>query len=119
MEEYDDLAQGPNESGSFNLSYGGWNIVPYEICTEFSTRLIYLNLSHNSIAEITDQIGNLTVLKELNLSHNTLKKISLEIGKCVRLRKIDFSENQLESLPVDLFSKCKFLVRYTTSKIMH
>lgn len=110
MEEYDDLSQGPNNDGSFNLSYNDFHTIPYDLCQDYHNRLIYLNLSHNKIVEITDQIGSLTLLKEINLSHNALKLIHIAIGKCIRLRKIDFSHNQLLSIPAEVISKCSLMV---------
>jgi Leucine-rich repeat (LRR) protein len=111
MEEYDDLEQGPNEDGSFNLSYNDWHIIPYDLCEEYRDRLIYLNLSNNNLVEITAQIGNLSLLKELNLSHNKLKTIDVALGQCIRLRKLDLSYNELLSIPVEVILQCKLLVR--------
>ncbi len=110
MEEYDDLSNGPNEDGSFNLSYNDWTVIPYNLCVDYSDNLIYLNLSFNKIVEITAEIGNLTLLKELNLSYNCLKKLDPAIGKCIRLRKIDVSFNQLVIFPMEVITECKLLV---------
>ena len=110
MEEYDDMTQGPNEDGSFNLSYSDWHIIPHELCDKYRDRLLFLNLSHNKLNEIPEQIGNLTLLKELNLSRNNLDRIDGAIGKCIRLRKIDVSYNQLLSIPVEMIKCCKLLV---------
>lgn len=109
MEEYDELSAGPDEDGRFNLSYNDWTIMPYDRCTGYSNRLIYLNISHNNIVEISDKIASLTLLKEINLSHNSLRKIDRAMGKCIRLRKIDVSNNYLVSIPVEILSKCKML----------
>ena len=110
MEEYDDLAQGPDEAGSFNLSYNDWRVMPYDLCKEYSNRLLYLNLSNNNLVEITEEIGSLTLLKELNLSHNNLTKIGKAMGRCIRLRKLDLSYNELVSIPIEVISQCKLLV---------
>ena len=110
MEEYDDLSSGPDKDGIFNLSYNEWTIIPYDRCNVYSDRLLYLNLSHNNIVEISDKIASLTLLKEINLSHNALRKIDRAMGKCIRLRKIDVSNNHLVSIPAEILSNCKMLV---------
>ncbi len=111
MEEYDDLAKGPDENGILNLSYSDFQTIPYEICNEYSKRLISLNLSYNNLAVISEQIGNLSLLKELNVSHNRLTTISAALGKCIRLRKLNLSHNDVTSVPIEIFQQCILLVR--------
>ena len=58
MEEYDELSAGPDEDGRFNLSYNDWTIMPYDRCTGYSNRLIYLNISLNHMEAWTYRKGH-------------------------------------------------------------
>ena len=110
MEEYDDLAKGPNEDGKLNLSYSDFQTIPYEICNEYSKSLISLNLSYNNLTVISEHIGKLTLLKELDLSHNRIATINKSMGQCIRLRTLDLSHNHIASVPTEIFQCCKLLV---------
>ncbi len=119
MEEYDDLAKGPEEDGSFNLSYSDFQTIPYEICNDYSKQLISLNLSYNKLTVISEHIRNLTLLKELNLSHNKLLILDKALGACIRLRKLDLSHNQISSVPAELFQQCKLLVSQSINELIY
>nr|CAH7746246.1 unnamed protein product [Callosobruchus chinensis] len=74
------------------------------------TRLRILDLSHNSIESIPDELGNLPNLKELNLSHNFLGKKPKQwnwIQKNIvnSLLLLDISHNDLNLVPSSI---CKF-----------
>lgn len=61
--------------------------------------LQYLDLSKNSISELSDSIGTLTNLQYLAVSKTGLERLPKEIGKLVNLKYINFNQNDLESLP--------------------
>lgn len=43
-------------------------------------RLVELNLSHNSLEEISACFGNLTSLRTFNISHNNISKFPGDLG---------------------------------------
>ena len=112
MEEYDDLASGPDEDGLLNLSHNTWRTLPPEMF-DFSTRLLHLDMKNNQLSCIPDSIGNLILLRTLDLSFNKIESIDGAIGKCIRLRKLNISKNRLEALPGEL-GNCVLLVSETT-----
>ena len=108
MEEYDDLASGPTEDGSIDLSHNTWKTLPPEL-NDFSMRLLHLEMSNNRLTSIPESIGNLVLLQTLDVSFNRIEDIDGGIGKCLRLRRINLEKNRLEALPVEI-GKCLLLV---------
>ena len=101
MEEYDDLAAGPNKDGSLNLSHSTWKTLPPEL-SDFSRRLLHLHMSNNQLTSIPESIGDLILLRTLDVSFNRIEKIDGAIGKCIRLRIFNFAKNCVENLPADV-----------------
>ena len=66
------------------------------------TRLQWLALSHNVIAELPGGLGCLTNLKRLDLRSNRLRELPEELGGAASLQELDASENALEQLPKSL-----------------
>ena len=66
------------------------------------TRLQWLALSHNVIAELPGGLGYLTNLKRLDLRSNRLRELPEELGGALSLQELDASENGLEQLPKSL-----------------
>lgn len=108
MEEYDDLATGPTEDGSIDLSHNTWKTLPPEL-SDFSTTLLHLEMSNNQLTSIPSAIGTLILLQTLDVSLNQIESIDEAIGKCIRLRRINISKNRLETLPAEI-GNCLLLV---------
>jgi|GEM_PF-4477279 hypothetical protein len=70
-----------------------------------------LRLSHNRIAHLPPEIGELEDLEELDLSDNQLTHLPPEIGKLKNLEELDLSDNQLTHLPPEIgkLKKLKYL----------
>ena len=91
--------------------YSSKNYVPNFDVTLYGERLIYLNLSDNSIETINrNAFKHLTSLRKLDLSYNKLYKtntfnvtFSVLFKKNLHLRVLDLSSNRLPYLP-DAFS---------------
>ena len=66
------------------------------------TRLQWLALSHNVIAELPGGLGCLTNLRRLDLRSNRLRELPGELGGASSLQELDASENALEQLPKSL-----------------
>jgi Leucine-rich repeat (LRR) protein len=107
MEEYDDLSAGPTEDGKLDLSHNTWAVFPPEL-TQFSKRLLHLDMKNNRLTRIPECISSLTLLKSLDVSLNHIDYIDKGIGQCIRLRSLNVSRNRLESLPSNL-SNCVML----------
>ena len=61
--------------------------------------LTWLNVSDNSIRYLPDEIGNLSQLKELDLSENKLMRLDPEFGQLSSLERLNLSSNWLKTLP--------------------
>ena len=109
MEEYDDLAAGPNKDGSLNLSHNTWKMLPPEI-SSFSSRLLHLHMSNNQLTSVPKSIGALILLRTLDVSLNRIENIDDAIGKCIRLRHFNFANNCVENFPADI-GNCIVMVR--------
>ena len=65
--------------------------------------LTSLSLTHNQLVEMPDVIVQyLTALEVLDLSHNRLSQLPNEIGHMTHLRSLDVSHNSLSALPLPL-----------------
>ena len=74
-----------------------------------------LDLHHNHLEKLPDEIGLLKSLRVLYLHHNRLKKLPDSIGNLARLQSLDLSDNALKELPSTL-SKLKRLRTLDVSK---
>lgn len=67
------------------------------------TDLCRLDVGHNRLVEVPDEIGKLGKLEELWLNENRqLSSISTHIEHCHKLRRLDISHTALRSLPLEL-----------------
>jgi len=108
MDEYDDLATGPDKNWRLSLSFNNWEIISSDLYS-YTFCLRSLDVSHNLLAELSPEFGNLTMLRELNLSNNRLQQID-PIVKLKRLRLLNVSHNSLTVIPRDI-GQCVMLVR--------
>jgi len=75
--------------------------LPEEIGLLKSLRVLYLH--HNRLKKLPDSIGNLSRLQSLDLSGNALKELPTTLSKLKRLRTLDVSKNvKLKKLPKQL-----------------
>lgn len=74
-----------------------------------------LDLHHNSLEKLPDEIGLLKSLRVLYLHHNKLKKLPDSLGNLSRLQSLDLSANALKELPVSI-AKLKRLRTLDVSK---
>lgn len=103
MEDYDDLANGPNDDGHLDLSHNTWKTLPPEI-NNFCQTLQSLALANNQLSSIPQSIGNLVLLRSLDVSYNQIDTIDPAIGKCIRLQSLNVSNNRVNKLPAELGS---------------
>jgi Leucine-rich repeat (LRR) protein len=70
-----------------------------------NTTLVSCNLSSNVITKIPPKFpAKFSLITELNLSHNRLSTLPDEISECTQLEKVDISHNSFISIPQALFS---------------
>lgn len=60
--------------------------------------LVRLDLSQNKLTSVPS-LNHLTTLEHLNLSHNRINKLAEEIQKCVLLKSIELRHNALSKVP--------------------
>ena len=84
--------------------------IPSEI--EVFENLEKLNISSNSIVEISEKIVNLTKLKTLSFTRNKLIELPIEITKLINLEELDLSYNKLEKLPNEIVNLKKLKTLY-------
>ena len=86
---------------SIDLSNNGLNgIIPYEFSN--LTKLTSLNLSNNSITDISSGVANLIYLRNLNLERNWLTSIPDELWTLRRMTGLNIRYNGLTTLPGSL-----------------
>ena len=95
-----------NEIGSLS---GGGTIADLSKCLQV------LDLHHNQLEKLPEEIGLLKNLRVLYVHHNKLKKLPDSIGDLTRLQSLDLSSNALKELPVTI-SKLKRLRTLDVSK---
>jgi len=61
--------------------------------------LQYLDISKNTIKELSDSIDQLQNLQVLICSKTSLERVPKEIGKLTHLRYLNLNQNELEGLP--------------------
>lgn len=108
MEEYDDLATGPSEDGTINLSHNTWKALPSDL-NNFATTLLHLQMCNNQLSSIPESIGDLVLLRTLDVSQNQIESIDGAVGKCIRLRRLNVAKNHIKALPSEI-SNCILLV---------
>ena len=69
-------------------------------CVDFEV----LDMSLNSIAELSEEIGMLCMLRVFDMSSNILAELPEELGMLRMLQVLDMSDNRLRRLPVSLWS---------------
>ena len=74
-----------------------------------------LDLHHNQLEKLPNEIGLLKSLRVLYVHHNKLKKLPDSIGDLFRLQSLDLRENALKELPSSM-SKLKRLRTLDLSK---
>ena len=75
---------------------GGGNLA------DMAKALQVLDLHHNHLEKLPEEIGLLKSLRVLYLHHNRLKKLPDSIGNLSRLQSLDLSANALKELPSTL-----------------
>ncbi|XP_018357552.1 PREDICTED: leucine-rich repeat-containing protein 40-like [Trachymyrmex cornetzi] len=70
--------------------------------THIKRTLHFLDISNNSLIELSEYIWNLNALVELKLSHNLLGYLPQGIEKLRNLRTLDLSHNFLKYLPAGI-----------------
>ncbi|KAL0281479.1 UNVERIFIED_CONTAM: hypothetical protein PYX00_002456 [Menopon gallinae] len=94
-------------SRSLNLSSQGLCNIPEVVFTEaLEVPCSMVDLSKNKLTEIPEKMWILARnLTDINLSHNQLSSLPDDIGKCMNLEYLSLQLNQLTTLPSGL-SKC-------------
>jgi len=70
-----------------------------------NTSLLACNLSSNTISKIPPKFPTkFSLITELNLSHNRISNLPEEISECSQLENVDISHNSFLSLPACLLS---------------
>jgi internalin A len=64
--------------------------------------LLHLHLEYNQIVEIPTEIGSLCSLQMLSLHHNQITKIPSEIGNLIYLKKLVLDENPINNIPLEI-----------------
>ena len=95
---------------SLDLAHNKLTTLPENICK--LKKLEELGLSYNNIEVLPQSIGNLANLVSLYLNHNKLSKIPRSTGKLKTLRRLEIVDNKLKSLPQSLstMSSLEFII---------
>lgn len=84
-----------------NLSYNNFSLFD-NILLKYSTSLISIDLSHNNIIAIPDELSSFTSLKELFLNYNSIKEIPNNFSSLQSLETFEISYNQIDTLPNEI-----------------
>eukprot|EP00127_Corallochytrium_limacisporum_P005067 Clim_evm22s198 gene=Clim_evmTU22s198 len=80
-----------------DLSFNRLMDIPPEllkVCRKLKT----LNLGHNLIARIPEEIALLVCLEQLSMNGNLLEDIPVQLGQLVTLKKLNLKENHMETI---------------------
>lgn len=96
-----------------NLDLSGCQLIQVPDAIYFmmkDTQLTACNLSSNVITKIPPKFpNNFNFITELNLSHNRMSTLPEEISKCTQLETVDISNNSFVNLPNCLFNLPKII----------
>lgn len=93
-----------------NLSHNCLNVLSDEI--GYLTMLQTLKLENNSLVELPGSVCNLVNLQQLSVANNSLRSLPNDIGELVKLENLDISGNMLQDLPgsvLKLTNLCHFI----------
>lgn len=72
-----------------------------EECVSLRHLFVYisaeLNLSHNKITTLHEQLSDLSHLRVLNMAHNNLSMVPFAAAKMPALEELDLSNNRIDS----------------------
>ena len=74
--------------------------IPPKFAVKFSL-ITDLNLSHNQMAKLPDEIADLKSLERLDISHNTFTALPNSIFRIPKLRQLYATNNQIVDVDVD------------------
>merc|ERR1719367_1167558 len=95
-----------NNGGSMDLSDCQLMQVPDAVYYMMrNTTLVSCNLSSNVITKIPPKFpSKFSLITELNLSHNRISNLPEEISECTQLESVDISHNSFLSVPSALLN---------------
>eukprot|EP00940_MAST-03C_sp_MAST-3C-sp2_P001825 g1825.t1 len=102
------LTEIPNETEGDLQSLKDYGLMTLSV--ENCPHLEVLNISHNQIESLPDEIGSCDSLKILIASHNRLDKIFDACSHLRALERLDLSFNRIEQIPEDFLSPLTSLV---------
>ena len=76
--------------------------------------MIFCDLSHNSIAVLSTEIGNMAGVSYLYLHYNQIAEFPTQIGQMTALASLQCDRNRLTTLPTEM-AQLKNLVRMDVS----
>lgn len=88
-----------------NLSSNAIKKIPPKFAMNFSL-IMELNLSHNQISKLPEELADLMNLEKLNISHNTFIAMPDVVYKVPKLTYLDASRNCIIDMDVDQLKRC-------------
>eukprot|EP00924_Labyrinthula_sp_SR-Ha-C_P005797 maker-scaffold_14-snap-gene-5.68-mRNA-1 protein AED:0.65 eAED:0.65 QI:0/0/0/0.5/1/1/2/0/256 len=107
MEELDDFIEEAAENGVLDISSRGYREIDASVFT-WGHALVKLDLSKNSIVDLTAHLGELNMLHELFADQNEIESLPEEIGKLNKLKVLNLANNRLLLIP-DVIEQCVLL----------
>lgn len=99
-----------------NLSRLGLTSLP-DIFPLFADFLTALDLSGNSLVQVSEEIVQLSNLSYLNLSHNPISFLPQQMNQLISLEQLDvLGMNRLEKIPLSIGNMEKLLCRWDLSE---
>ncbi len=113
----DDISQIGNLTSIIKILPDPGHVLPEEGQYRSMVPELYVNLSQNSLCQLTPSIFNIQTLTTLILRNNQIRELPQQIGQLRNLTTLDVSLNQLTVLPfeiVQLFQPQGSLFRFNT-----
>jgi len=92
-----------------NLSYNQLDVLPMDFGKGMES-LEYLDLSHNVLTELPDNMCICKALKSLFCTHNSLQTLPADMGELTSLERVFVSFNKLTAMPATL-ANCENIER--------
>lgn len=100
----------PKFAVKFSLITGGF--IPCQITLTYKNTLYFseLNISHNQMAKLPDELADLLSLERLDISHNSFLTLPTVVFKMKKLKQLNANDNKIIGNYIFTFKYYSFVI---------